>query len=270
MNISGTYKTQHGELTIAQNGDNITATYQENGVCSGKLIGNKVEGIWKNKKEQGLFEWTFDDNGNFSGKHNSGIDKETMRGKWDGTLLNASQEGLITLNKSTQDFINYIKSNHSLTSAYDGKIESTTDFVEDFSLEFEDEFFGDLKDVLDVVVFRVDNSEYSIEEMDGRDSYQIFYDFKNNCIYQQDPNQDDEYYCFLQTWHASIPINYKEGKNFLGCYSMSDLNGTWDVDFHGDFESFSGDIDENTINKVKEKINGKTFYAFLKEVLDCI
>lgn len=89
MNINGTYKTQHGELSIAQNGDNITATYQENGVCSGKLIGNKVEGIWRNKKDQGLFEWIFDDKGNFSGKYKSGIEKGPMRGKWDGKAIDS-------------------------------------------------------------------------------------------------------------------------------------------------------------------------------------
>lgn len=82
MNISGKYKTQHGELIIAQHGDNITATYQENGICVGKLIGNKVEGIWKNKKDQGLFVWTFDDKGSFEGNYKSGIEKGPMRGKW--------------------------------------------------------------------------------------------------------------------------------------------------------------------------------------------
>jgi hypothetical protein len=50
MNITGTYKTQHGELTVSQNGVNITATYQNDGICSGKINGSKVEGIWKNKK----------------------------------------------------------------------------------------------------------------------------------------------------------------------------------------------------------------------------
>jgi len=90
MNISGNYKTQHGELVLAQHGDNITATYQENGVCSGKLSGNKVEGIWKNKKDQGLFEWTFDGKGNFAGKYKSGIEKGPMRGKWDGKAINST------------------------------------------------------------------------------------------------------------------------------------------------------------------------------------
>lgn len=86
MNIIGTYKTQHGELTIAQNGVNIMATYQNDGVCVGKLTDNKVEGIWKNKNDQGLFEWTFDSNGAFTGKYKSGLETGPMKGKWEGKL----------------------------------------------------------------------------------------------------------------------------------------------------------------------------------------
>ena len=84
MNITGTYKTQHGLMTLTQHGENITATYQVEGLCSGRLSGNKVEGIWKNKKGQGLFEWTFDGNGSFTGKYKSGMEDGAMRGKWDG------------------------------------------------------------------------------------------------------------------------------------------------------------------------------------------
>ena len=84
MNLSGIYKTQHGDLTITQNEENITATYQEDGMCMGKLIGSKVEGIWKNKKDQGLFEWIFDGKGSFTGKYKSGTEDGAMRGKWDG------------------------------------------------------------------------------------------------------------------------------------------------------------------------------------------
>jgi len=87
MNIAGTYKTQHGNLTIKQEGENITATYQEDGVCSGKLSGSKVEGTWKNKKDQGLFEWTFDGNGSFTGKYKSGTEQGPMRGKWNGKII---------------------------------------------------------------------------------------------------------------------------------------------------------------------------------------
>lgn len=82
LNISGTYKTQYGDLTLAQNGDNITGIYQENGVCCGRLSGNIVEGIWKNKNDNGLFVWEFDGKGNFTGKYKNGIDDGAMRGNW--------------------------------------------------------------------------------------------------------------------------------------------------------------------------------------------
>jgi hypothetical protein len=84
MNPSGTYKTQHGDLTITQHGVNITATYQEDGVCIGSLSENKIEGIWKNKKDQGLFEWTFDGKGSFTGKYKSGLETGPKKGRWHG------------------------------------------------------------------------------------------------------------------------------------------------------------------------------------------
>ncbi|MEI6312796.1 MAG: hypothetical protein WCP57_11100 [Bacteroidota bacterium] len=99
MNIIGTYKTQHGELTIAQNGVNIIATYQNDGVCSGKLTDNKVEGIWKNKNDQGLFEWTFDGNGSFTGKYKSGLETGPMKGRWHG-----KHESLINNQSDTIQF----------------------------------------------------------------------------------------------------------------------------------------------------------------------
>ena len=125
MNIIGTFKTQHGELTIAQNGDNVTATYQDDGVCSGKLIGNKVEGIWKNKKDHGLFEWTFLSNDRFIGKYKSGLEKGTMRGKWDG-----NQQSLTPFNSGKMIiFFEVVQENG-------GKVELT------FSNAFENLSFG--------------------------------------------------------------------------------------------------------------------------------
>ena len=102
MNISGTYKTQHGELNISQNGDNLTATYQENGVCAGKISANKVEGVWRNNKDQGLFEWTFDGKGSFTGIYKSGLEPGPMRGKWEGKLNTDSKDSIaIDANKTT-------------------------------------------------------------------------------------------------------------------------------------------------------------------------
>ena len=84
--------TQHGELTVTQNGDHITATYQEYGICVGKIYGNKVEGVWKNNKDQGLFEWIFDGDESFKGKYKSGLEHGTMRGKWEGKLNTVSSD----------------------------------------------------------------------------------------------------------------------------------------------------------------------------------
>lgn len=241
------------------------------GTLTGSLEGNSLKATYHNHKTNsaGLIEIDFNENG-FIGKWKQGLEPGPMKGKWKGLLQSSSQDTIGSVDNSTQEFVNYIKSDYHMSSAYEGSIESTTDFVEDFSIEFDDEFFGDLKNELNVVVFRVDNSEYSIDERDGSDSYSVFYDFKNNCIYKQDPNQDDEYYCFLKSWHASIPNNYKENKKFIGCYSMSDLNQKWTVSFHGDYESVRGDLDEKILNKIKANINSTSFYSFLSEVLDSI
>jgi hypothetical protein len=86
MKIEGKYQTQHGLLTISQNGEMITATYQDEGVCNGKLTGNKVVGTWKNNDGEGLFKWEFDSNGDFTGRYKNGLEDGAMRGKWNGVL----------------------------------------------------------------------------------------------------------------------------------------------------------------------------------------
>lgn len=274
IKFNETYTVNNGQESIVfkeGKGNTISGEYND-GTLTGKLEGDVLKATFHNKKTNGagLIEFEFNENG-FNGKWKQGLEPGPMKGKWKGVLQNSSQETISSFNNSTQEFINYIKSDYNLSSAYEGAIESTTDFVEDFSIEFDDDtFFEDLKNELDVVLFRVDNSEYSIDERDGSDSYSIFYDFKNNCIYKQNPNEDDEYYCFLKSWHASIPNNYKENKKFLGCYSMSDLNQKWTVSFHGDYESLHGDLDDEILNKIKANINSTSFYSFLSEVLDCM
>jgi hypothetical protein len=268
------YLINDGQESIVFNESkvNTISGKYNSGTLTGSLVGNILKATYHNHKINGvgLIEIEFNEN-DFNGKWKQGLEPGPMKGKWKGVLQNSSQDTISSFNNSTQEFVNYIKSDFSLSSAYEGVIESTNDFVEDFSIEFEDDiFFGDLNNELDVVVFRVDNSEYSIDERDGNDSYTMFYDFKNNCIYKQDPNEDDEYYCFLKSWHASIPNNYKENKKFLGCYSMSDLNQKWTVSFQGDYESVRGDLDDKILNKIKSKINSSSFYSFLSEVLDCM
>jgi len=92
MTISGTYQTQHGELTIIQYNEIIMATYQEDGCCSGVITGNTVNGIWKNKKDSGIFCWNFDAENSFSGNYKSGLTEGAMRGKWDGKRTSSQEK----------------------------------------------------------------------------------------------------------------------------------------------------------------------------------
>jgi len=93
MDINGKYNSNQGVVEIIQNGDHVVANYQESGVCCGILNGKKLEGIWKNKKDQGLFEWTFENNGSFSGKYKTGLEAGAMRGRWDGQIQNKINSG---------------------------------------------------------------------------------------------------------------------------------------------------------------------------------
>jgi hypothetical protein len=93
MFIAGTYKTQHGRLVITQIEEKITATFTKSGECIGTLSGNKVQGVWKNNTSHGIFEWTFDSEGAFSGKYKNGDEKGPMRGKWSGKRVTESSSG---------------------------------------------------------------------------------------------------------------------------------------------------------------------------------
>ncbi len=166
MNPSGTYKTQHGDLTITQHGVNITATYQDDGVCIGSLSENKIEGIWKNKKDQGLFEWTFDGKGSFTGKYKSGLETGPMKGRWHG------KHESLTNNKSDK-----IQFYFEVVQENGGKVECQ------FIKEFENLSFQ-----ISENVFTVDDYHNIIMEKD-------LLEYCNNHIKQQDPflmeNADD-------------------------------------------------------------------------------
>jgi hypothetical protein len=90
MNIAGKYDTQHQEVTIFQDGNSITARYQEKGQVEGKLEGMEVTGTWVNGAGSGLFKWTFDADGNFNGVYKSGMEPGPMRGKWNGTRIGSA------------------------------------------------------------------------------------------------------------------------------------------------------------------------------------
>ena len=89
MKIQGKYETNNGELTISKNGDQYNGIYAQNGVISGKLSENKLEGQWSNNGLEGLFLFEFSEDGAFSGKYKKGLDPGNMRGKWTGKLVSS-------------------------------------------------------------------------------------------------------------------------------------------------------------------------------------
>ena len=246
----------------------ITGAHNE-GTMTGFLEGNVFTGTFHNTKVNatGLIEITFHESG-FDAKWKNGMEPGPMRGKWVGELLNNSINNIVSQSNSTFDFIKYVKSNYHLSSAYEDGIDSTTDFVEDFSLEFDDKFFGELHNDLGVVVFHFDNSEDSIEERNGSERFSVYYDFYNNCVYKQFPNEINDFKCFLDTNHAAIPSFYEDSEEFYGDYQMSDLNDNWNIGFQGNFVSSDGNIDLILVEKIKKHINGKTIYNFLNELID--
>jgi hypothetical protein len=203
MNINGTYKTQHGELSIAQNGDNITATYQENGVCSGKLIGNKVEGIWKNKKDQGLFEWIFDDKGNFSGKYKSGIEKGPMRGKWTGTnnkLVTETISFSLNLDTSINQIFRFVDNLvHSEDEEMIAFVKAVISFINDNNEYYW--WIPAIKSHLQTWQNRIDDEELDISisslsingvdlDFNPNDSFRLFYNTRER-LFSVDEDDDE-------------------------------------------------------------------------------
>ena len=248
-----------GSITGTHNDGTMTG-FQERNVFKGTFHNTKVNAT-------GLMEITFHESG-FDAKWKNGMEPGPMRGNWVGELLNNSTNIIDSQNNSTLEFIKYIRSNSYLSSAYEDIIDSTTDFVEDFSLEFDEKFFGELHNELEVVVFHFDNSEDSIEERNGSERFSVYYDFYNNCVYKQFPNEVNDFKCFLDTKHAAIPSFYEDSQEFYGDYQMSDLNDNWNIGFQGNFVSSDGNIDLNLVDKIKKHINGKTIYSFLNELID--
>jgi hypothetical protein len=117
MDITGKYKTQHGEVTISQKGETLSATYGENGTCNGIIKNNIVEGSWHNSGGEGLFKWVFEENGKFTGKYKKGLDVGAMRGSWDGEKINLENKSSESNNNESKidhkefDFISFYNKN---------------------------------------------------------------------------------------------------------------------------------------------------------------
>jgi hypothetical protein len=86
QSISGTYKTEWGDMTLQQTGSRITGTYTHgSGTIEGTLNGTVLTGTWKQTgNKNGKFRFEFnDDFSAFKGKWNYG-DAEPTRDGWTG------------------------------------------------------------------------------------------------------------------------------------------------------------------------------------------
>jgi hypothetical protein len=147
MEIAGKYQTQHGELIIVQNGNKVTGNYQTNGVFDGQKTNNIVAGIWRNKDNsgneyEGLFEWIFDSECNFSGKYKTGLDDGPMRGKWDGKKMNDSSSELIEIARHLEkDEFKYFGAEIALKKLTKPEVEELLDLLQNQKLTTSDNRF---------------------------------------------------------------------------------------------------------------------------------
>jgi hypothetical protein len=269
MDISGNYRTPHGEMQLSTNGDIVTGSYAAKGAIKGELKGNILSGEWSNNGSIGLFEWEFGQDGNFKGKFKKGLEQGVLKGKWSGTRISGEEElspREIKDRDSASAYLDYLK--HKTSNNEKMSNASVEELLEDYSWEFDEEYFGDLKEHVDILVFSIDNSEDSIEEHDGADKISVCYDLRNNCIYMQTENNDEDIYRYLLTYDARIPENYEEHSEFWGCYSVTNLNGDWGAFFQGNsLEYFDGELNDTLKVKLKNCISSKTMFRFLEDVL---
>jgi transcription elongation factor Elf1 len=286
MNISGVYKTQHGELTIAQNGDNITASYQENGVCSGKLNGNKVEGIWKNKKDQGLFKWTFDGEGKFSGKYKSGLESGPMRGKWDGNSnnsdsINTSATFSLSLDTTINEINRYIDEVvHTDESVQSSFIKSVVAFINENNEYYW--WIPAIKIQLNNWQNRIDDEELNIDlsglsvsgkdlDFNPYDHYRIYFDSREY-LFSRDED-DDEPISFFETV-MNIDGDFDNYEELITVCNDSDLsryhkfvNKSKTILYCTICKSCEEEIDAEDLS---ELFLGVNFYERLSDVNDAI
>jgi hypothetical protein len=90
--VSGTWKTSFGLMTLTQTGSQVTGSYpHDSGKIEGTLEGNVLRGSWsespsyKPPKDAGDLEFTFSEDGrNFTGTWRYGSQKQSWDGKWTG------------------------------------------------------------------------------------------------------------------------------------------------------------------------------------------
>ena len=98
VDVSGTWDSNWGKMTLRQSGNEVTGTYAtNNGKIFGTLNGNVLEGVWTQRSASrkcsteshgsrywGRIRFVFDQNGRFSGNWGY-CNGEPASGGWSGT-----------------------------------------------------------------------------------------------------------------------------------------------------------------------------------------
>ncbi|MDI1317749.1 hypothetical protein [Flavobacterium sp.] len=103
------FKGNFGELFLNISDTKTTGNYQENGVLSGDFVNNTFKGNWKNKGDEGLIVFTILD-GKLSGSWKKGLQAGPMHGKWEGVLVDESDN----TSKNVDVIVKDIEDNGSL------------------------------------------------------------------------------------------------------------------------------------------------------------
>jgi len=88
FNVSGIYAptTKGDTIAFTQNGSNVFAVYPNQGIVSGSIINNIVQGTWKDAAGSGYCEFTFSpDCSGFTGNWNTGMGLPWESTAWNGT-----------------------------------------------------------------------------------------------------------------------------------------------------------------------------------------
>lgn len=69
LDLTGTYSSIYGEVTITQRGNRVFGTFNAGGagVIEGQIVGNKIYFVWRNTGAQGRGVWMLDRNADLAG-----------------------------------------------------------------------------------------------------------------------------------------------------------------------------------------------------------
>lgn len=189
---------------------------------------------------------------------------------------------------SLEKLLSKLNSRENINKTSDNYVEEYIEFLKESSGENRDDIiktynslriplkkrhFNELEDTINFLVFIIDNSEYSINEMGGRDYFRVIYDVKGNCIlpFYVVPENEIDISHYLETNHASIYKHYEDIKAFTGCFSVTNLvddgGGSWVLSFHQTLENTEGNIEEDLVMQIENYITPEALYNFIKDVL---